>query len=98
MDLIKAFFAYLGGVFADPNDKQGSTKRLCLFLFLGTVMLLIVAVTMKEMKLPVIPDSILNLVYFVVTILTGSIVADKGIAAYKAINGGGENAADAADK
>ncbi|MBT0666360.1 hypothetical protein KI809_18790 [Geobacter pelophilus] len=87
--MIKAFFSWLGGVFSDPNDQQGSTKRLCLFLFLGTIMLLISAVTImsKPTALPAVPDSILNLVYFIVGTLTGSIVADKGIAAYKAVKG-----------
>jgi len=84
---------WFSGVFEDPNDKQGSTKRLCLFLFLGTIMLLITYVTAcsKPTALPVIPESILNLVYFVVAVLTGSIVADKGIAAYKAVQLGGSN-------
>jgi hypothetical protein len=38
LELIKSLFTWLGEVLEDPNDKQGSTKRLCLLLFLTTVM------------------------------------------------------------
>lgn len=87
---MQRFFSWLGGTLADPNDKQGSTKRLCLFLFLGTIMILVMAVTFggkSPWTLPSVPDSLLNLVYFVVGALTTSLVADKGIAAYKVVKG-----------
>lgn len=99
MQALNAFFAWFGGVLSDPHDKQGSTKRLCLFLFLTTIMLLIVVVTIasKPIGLPNVPDSILNLVYFVVTLLVTGVVADKGIAAWKTVKGGaGDGAADQA--
>lgn len=80
-------FAFFAGVLSDPNDQQGSTKRLCLFLFLTAVMLLIILVTLHDMRLPVIPDSLLSLVYFVIGTLTGGVVADKAIAAYKTVKG-----------
>lgn len=93
MHALYSFFGWFGGVLSDPNDKQGSTKRLCLFLFLTTIMLLIILVTVasKPMGLPNVPDSILNLVYFVVALLVTGVVADKGIAAWKVIKGGSDD-------
>lgn len=93
---ITAFFTWFGGVLADPNDKQGSSKRLCLFLVVATVLLLITAIAVLKRALPAIPESLLNLVYFLVLTFTGGMVADKGIAAYKAVNGADN--ADTADK
>lgn len=87
--MVTAFFTWLAGVFSDPNDKQGSTKRICLFLFLANVMLLISYVTIfgTTPGLPNIPDSILNLIFFVIAVLTGATTIEKGIAAWRTING-----------
>src|SRR6185369_4296989 len=98
MAWLPAFFTWFGGVLADPNDKQGSTKRVCLLLVVVTILLLLVAITVVKQALPVIPDSILNLVYFLVATFTGGMVLDKGIAAYKASFENGADHADATDK
>lgn len=91
--LFVSFFIWLGGVLSDPNDKQGSTQRVCLFLFLGTIMSLICFATYRNPAgtLPTIPGSILELIYYVVGVLTGGIAIAKGIAAYKAVNAPGGN-------
>jgi len=95
--MINSFFTWLGGVLADPADKQGSSKRLCLVLVVFTVLALLVAITAITRALPVIPDSVLNLVYFLVVTFTGGMVIDKGIAAYKDVKTGADNA-DPANK
>jgi hypothetical protein len=98
LELIKSLFTWLGEVLEDPNDKQGSTKRLCLLLFLTTVMLLIAIITLltTPIKFPDIPESVLSLYKFTLLILTGASVGDKLIAAYKLVNGGDN--ADQPDK
>jgi hypothetical protein len=78
-------FEYLASTLSDPNDQQGSTKRLCLFLFMLCLIALLTSVTIHDGKLPVIPDSILNLVYFVVGTFAGLVSVDKGIAAIKEV-------------
>lgn len=88
MAWLPAFFAWIGGVLADPNDKQGSTKRVCLMLVVLTVLLLLVVITVVTKKLPVVPDSLLYLILALVATFTGGLIADKGIAAYKAVKGG----------
>ena len=91
--IFKQVYADVVGTISDPNDKQGSTKRVALLLFLGTVMLLIVAVAWANSfkNLPTIPDSFLNLIYFTVTSLVGGVVLDKGIAAWKTVKGAGDD-------
>lgn len=93
MNLLNRFFTFVGGVLADPNDKQGSTKRVCLLLTVGTILLLLVVITVVKQQLPTVNDSILNLVYFLVMTFTGGMIVDKGIAAYKAVKGA-DNAED----
>lgn len=97
MNMITAFFTWFAGVLADPNDKQGSTKRLCLVVTVFIILLLLVAITIVKHALPVIPDSILNLIFFLVITFTGGMVLDKGIAAYKEVKTGADNA-DPVDK
>ena len=80
------FFAYLSETLSDPNDQQGSTKRLCLFLFVLLIIALLAGVTIHDGKLPMIPDSVLNLIYFIIGSFLAGVTADKGIAAYKSIN------------
>ncbi len=87
---MKLFFSWFAGVLSDPNDQQGSTQRVCLMLFLGTIMALVSLAAYRSPAgtLPVIPDSILNLIYYVVGVLTGGIAIGKGIAAAKAVKTG----------
>lgn len=80
-----AFFVFLKSTLSDPNDQQGSTKRLCLFLFILMVIVLISIVTVRNGALPIIPTSVLDLVYFIVGIFVGAVSVDKGIAAYKVV-------------
>lgn len=81
-------FTFLAETLSDPNDKQGSTQRLCLLLFLGTIMALITLVTVANnpMTLPNIPSSILELIYYVIGVLIGGIAFAKAAAVYKAVN------------
>jgi hypothetical protein len=91
-------FSYLASTLSDPNDQQGSTKRLCLFLLVLMIITLVSGVTIHDGKFPVIPESILNLIYFLVGSMVGAVSVDKGIAAYKAVKGGpgGDTSADTA--
>lgn len=91
---MKDFFRWFAGVLSDPNDQQGSTQRVCLMLFLGIIMVIISFAAYRSPAgvLPTIPDSILNLIYYVVGVLTGGIAIGKGIAAAKAVKTGEANA------
>jgi uncharacterized ion transporter superfamily protein YfcC len=82
-----AFFTWLKATLSDPNDQQGSTKRLCLMLFILMLITLISIVTIRNWALPVIPTSVLDLTYFIVGIFVGAVSVDKGIAAYKDVKG-----------
>ena len=92
--LILAFFTWLGGVLADPNDKQGSTKRVCLLLVIFILLLLLVVITIATEQLPTVPDSLLYLILALVSTFTGGMVLDKAIAAYKTVNGASNATAD----
>jgi uncharacterized ion transporter superfamily protein YfcC len=82
---IMEFFTWIKSTLSDPNDQQGSTKRLCLFLFVLMIITLISIVTIRNWALPVIPSSVLDLIYFMVGVFVGAVSLDKGIAAYKEV-------------
>jgi hypothetical protein len=86
------FFAWINGVLADPADQQGSTKRVCLMIFMLVLVTLLVVITCRKGDFPIVPDSFLNLVYFVVGSFLGGMSLDKGIAAVKQIKGGIDDA------
>lgn len=81
-------FTWFGGVLADPADKQGSTKRVVMMLFLTNFMVLFSGVVIKAgWVLPTIPDSVIYLVLSILGAMGFLTTVDKGIAAYREVKG-----------
>lgn len=78
------FFRWLCGVLADPADKQGSTKRVVMFIFITNFMVLLTGVVIaNDWKFSEIPDSVLYLVGVVLGSMGFLATTDKGIAVFK---------------
>lgn len=79
-------FRWLGDTLGNPADEQGSTKRLCLFLFLGTFMFLWIMVTgANGWKWQDIPTNICTFVFTIAAGLGLAIGYDRKVEADKAI-------------
>jgi len=72
------------------ENGEPSNNRVMLFMFLTTIMLLILAVVVvpvvkpcTAIKLPDIPSSFENFVEYITMILVGGVVIGKGINAYQ---------------
>lgn len=85
LDFLWKFAIWFAGVLNDPQDKQGSTKRVCLMIFLWVILLLLSLITLHDMKLPIIPDSFLYLICFMILVFAGLITAEKGMASWKEV-------------
>jgi len=80
-------FTWLAGVLSDPNDKQGSTKRVVMFIFISTFMVLFSGVVIAAgWKFPDIPETVIALVVAILGAMGFLVTLDKGIAAYKEVN------------
>lgn len=81
-------FSYIGGMLSDPNDKQGSTHRMCLLLVILCVCALAgcvgYAMCFSEF-ITDIPTEFKNLIEFVITTLVAGIGWKYGVAGAVAI-------------
>lgn len=85
------FFKFLRGQMSEA-DGTPSNNRVMLFLFLTTVMLMLIGVAISPLfhialKLPEIPASFETFVEIIVSVLVTGSVAGKGVNAYKAVKG-----------
>lgn len=85
-------FAWLGGMLSDPNDRQGSTHRVCLLVLIMAVCagLILIALATCRGNTADVPPGAADLVKFLVTVLVGGIAWSKGVAGAVAIKAGGQ--------
>ena len=81
-------FSFIGGMLSDPNDKQGSTHRLCLILIIlcvcGLAGCVGYAMCFSEF-ITDIPTEFKNLIEFVITTLVAGIGWKYGVAGVVAV-------------
>ena len=83
------FWTWLAGALNDPTDRQGSTKRLVMFIFLTNFMSLFTGVVIADdWTFPDIPNSVIILVFGVLGAMGFLATVDKGIEMFKAKNAG----------
>jgi len=83
------FFSWMAGVLSDPNDKQGSTQRLCLIYLLwvvGIVIIVVVAYRIYDKTID-IPTEVSSLIKFLVGLLVAGIGWAKGVAGVVSVKG-----------
>jgi uncharacterized ion transporter superfamily protein YfcC len=77
------FFSWIAEVLADTADRQGSTKRVVMFIFLTNFMVLLTGVVVANgWVFPDIPKSILYLVGIILGGMGFLSTADKAIAVF----------------
>ena len=79
------FFKWIAEVLADPNDKQGSTQRVCLMVLVLTVCSLLLLIGVGLSPLKDVPVEMRLLVTFLAALLVGGIAWAKGVAGTVAI-------------
>lgn len=78
-------FAWLAGVLANPDDDQGSTARLCLFLIVVSIVVTLVGLVVFLGKYPEIPGSLSAFLLTLLTALIGKTIWDRKTEAGKEV-------------
>jgi hypothetical protein len=89
---VMRLFSWLAGMLSDPNDRQGSTHRVCLVMLILAVCagLIMIALSTCQGSKADVPPGAADLVKFLVTVLVGGIAWTKGVAGVVAIKAGAQ--------